>query len=71
MRIVVPDDFPSIFAGSAAEEELRRLGAVKVFSERGADSEDEAGKNPAGEPAHGVTGPGEADRRRWRATRSP
>jgi D-3-phosphoglycerate dehydrogenase len=41
MRIVVPDDFPSVFAGSAAEARLRRLGDVAVFSERGADREDE------------------------------
>lgn len=41
MRIVVPDDFPSVFAGSAAEARLRKLGDVAVFSERGADREDE------------------------------
>jgi D-3-phosphoglycerate dehydrogenase len=35
--IVVPDDFPSIFQGSAAQERLRTLGEVRVFSERGAD----------------------------------
>src|ERR1043166_1550405 len=39
--IVVPDDFPSVFAGSAAEERLRQLGDVVVFSERGADREQE------------------------------
>ena len=39
--IVVPDDFPSVFEGSAAHEHARRLGEVRVFSERGADREDE------------------------------
>jgi len=46
-RIVVPDDFPSVFAGSAAEQELRRLGAVNVVSERGADREDELARRVA------------------------
>jgi D-3-phosphoglycerate dehydrogenase len=41
MKIVVPNDFPSVFAGSAAEAGLRRLGDVTVFSERGADQEAE------------------------------
>jgi D-3-phosphoglycerate dehydrogenase len=40
-QIVVPDDFPSVFAGSAAEAELRTLGDIAVFSERGADDEAE------------------------------
>jgi D-3-phosphoglycerate dehydrogenase / 2-oxoglutarate reductase len=40
-RIVVPDDFPSVFAGTPAERELNALGDVAVFSERGADREDE------------------------------
>ena len=39
--IVVPDDFPSVFAGSAAEEHAKRLGEVRVFTERGADDETE------------------------------
>jgi phosphoglycerate dehydrogenase-like enzyme len=39
--IVVPDDFPSVFAGSAAEEQAKALGAVRVFTERGADDESE------------------------------
>ena len=39
--IVVPDDFPSVFAGSAAEERAKKLGAVRLFTERGADDEKE------------------------------
>lgn len=39
--IVVPDDFPSVFAGSQAHERVRNLGDVQVFSERGADDERE------------------------------
>jgi phosphoglycerate dehydrogenase-like enzyme len=39
--IVVPDDFPSVFAGSQAHERARALGDVQVFSERGADDERE------------------------------
>ncbi len=39
--IVVPDDFPSVFQGSAAQERAKALGALRVFSERGADAEQE------------------------------
>jgi phosphoglycerate dehydrogenase-like enzyme len=39
--IVVPDDFPSVFAGSQAHERVQKLGDVQVFSERGADDERE------------------------------
>ena len=39
--IVVPDDFPSVFEGSAAHERAKKLGAVRVFTERGADDEQE------------------------------
>ena len=39
--IVVPDDFPSVFKGTAAEERCRRLGETRVFVERGADGESE------------------------------
>src|SRR6185295_17232108 len=39
--IVVPDDFPSVFDGSAAHERARTLGEVRVFTERGADDEAE------------------------------
>ena len=40
-EIVVPDDFPSVFEGSAAHERARVLGAVRVCSERGADAPEE------------------------------
>ena len=39
--IVVPDDFPSVFAGSAAHERAKTLGEVRLFTERGADDEPE------------------------------
>jgi D-3-phosphoglycerate dehydrogenase len=39
--IVVPDDFPSVFEGSAAHERARALGELRVFSQRGADDQDE------------------------------
>jgi D-3-phosphoglycerate dehydrogenase len=39
--IVVPDDFPSVFEGSAAHERAKRLGEVRIFTERGADDEAE------------------------------
>jgi phosphoglycerate dehydrogenase-like enzyme len=39
--IVVPDDFPSVFEGSAAHERARTLGEVTVYTARGADQEEE------------------------------
>jgi len=39
--IVVPDDFPSVFAGSDAESRLRARAEIAVFSERGAENEAE------------------------------
>ncbi|MEO7084528.1 MAG: phosphoglycerate dehydrogenase [Gemmatimonadaceae bacterium] len=48
MKIVVPNDFPSVFAGSAAEAKLKTLGDVTVYSERGADVEDELIRRIAG-----------------------
>jgi D-3-phosphoglycerate dehydrogenase len=39
--IVVPDDFPSVFDGSAAHERLKKAGDVAVFTERGAENEQE------------------------------
>jgi len=39
--IVVPDDFPSVFEGSAAHERARVLGAVRVNTGRGAEDESE------------------------------
>jgi phosphoglycerate dehydrogenase-like enzyme len=47
MRIIVPDDFPSVIIGSIAESLLRELGDVTVFSERGADREDELARRVA------------------------
>lgn len=42
MTIVVPDDFPPVLTGTAAEAQLRALGRdVRIFTERGADREDE------------------------------
>jgi D-3-phosphoglycerate dehydrogenase len=37
--IVVPDDFPPVLTGSRADEQLRNLGNVVTFTERGADQE--------------------------------
>jgi D-3-phosphoglycerate dehydrogenase / 2-oxoglutarate reductase len=39
--IVVPDDFPSVFRGSQAHERAKALGDVRLFTERGADAQDE------------------------------
>jgi phosphoglycerate dehydrogenase-like enzyme len=39
--IVVPDDFPSVFAGTPAHERCKALGDVRVISTRGADDEAE------------------------------
>jgi D-3-phosphoglycerate dehydrogenase len=39
--IVVPDDFPSIFKSTAAEQRCAQLGPTAVYSERGADDETE------------------------------
>ena len=39
--IVVPDDFPSVFQGSAAHERAKALGPLQLFTERGADAQDE------------------------------
>ena len=39
--IVIPDDFPTVFEGSAAHARAQELGAVRVHTERGADAEDE------------------------------
>lgn len=41
VHIVVPDDFPSVFKGSEAHKRATALGDVVVFSERGADQEEE------------------------------
>ena len=39
--ISVPDDFPSVFEGTPAHERAKKLGDVVVFTERGADQEQE------------------------------
>jgi phosphoglycerate dehydrogenase-like enzyme len=39
--IVVPDDFPSVFAGTPAHERCRQLGDLQLHSTRGADDEAE------------------------------
>jgi phosphoglycerate dehydrogenase-like enzyme len=41
MRIVVPDDFPIVLTGSPAEQALRALGDVTIYTERGAEQETE------------------------------
>ena len=40
-QISVPDDFPSVFEGSAAHEKCRALGETRVVTARGADQEAE------------------------------
>ncbi len=39
--IVVPDDFPSVFEGSAAHERAQKLGELRLHTERGAEDEAE------------------------------
>jgi phosphoglycerate dehydrogenase-like enzyme len=39
VKIVVPDDFPPALTGSVAEAPLKKMGQVRVFTERGADQE--------------------------------
>ena len=41
VSIVVPDDYPAVLSGTAAERQLRALGDVRVYTERGADQEAE------------------------------
>jgi D-3-phosphoglycerate dehydrogenase / 2-oxoglutarate reductase len=41
IKIVVPDDFPVVLTGSPAEQQLRTLGNVTVYTERGAEEETE------------------------------
>jgi D-3-phosphoglycerate dehydrogenase len=40
-KIVIPDDYPSVLAGSAAHQRLMAFADVQVFTERGADDEAE------------------------------
>jgi D-3-phosphoglycerate dehydrogenase len=46
--IVVPDDFPSVFKGTQAEQRCRSLGDTRVFVERGADDETELARRLGG-----------------------
>ena len=39
--IAIPDDFPSVFEGSAAHERARALGELRLYTERGAEDEGE------------------------------
>ena len=39
--IAVPDDFPSVFEGSVAHDRVKKLGDVRVYTQRGADDEAE------------------------------
>src|SRR5262245_30361406 len=39
VKIVVPDDFPPALTGSVAEAPLKKIGQVRVVTERGADKE--------------------------------
>src|SRR5882672_5784304 len=39
--IVIPDDFPSVFEGSAAHERVKALGQVRLYTGRGAENEAE------------------------------
>jgi D-3-phosphoglycerate dehydrogenase len=41
VKIVVPDDYPLLLTGTPAERRLRALGDVTIFTERGANEEDE------------------------------
>jgi len=41
VSIVVPDDFPSVFKGTEAHKRATALGEVTVFTERGAEQEEE------------------------------
>ena len=41
MLIAIPDDFPSVFEGSDAHERAKKLGEVRLYTERGADDEGE------------------------------
>ncbi len=41
MLIAVPDDFPSVFEGSAAHERAKKLGALDLHTTRGAEDEAE------------------------------
>ncbi len=46
--VVVPDDFPSVFDGSAAHERAQKLGALRICGERGADDAAELARRIGG-----------------------
>ena len=46
--IVVPDDFPPVFEGSAAHESAKKLAALRVYGERGADDASELARRIGG-----------------------
>lgn len=46
--IVVPDDFPTVFVGSAAHERAQKLGALRVCSEQGANDAAELARRIGG-----------------------
>ena len=51
MRIVVPDDYPLLLTGTPAERRLRALGDVAIFTDPGANEEDELIRRIAGADA--------------------
>jgi len=51
MKIVVPDDYPLLLSGTPAETRLRALGDVTIYTERGANEEDELIRRIAGAEA--------------------
>jgi phosphoglycerate dehydrogenase-like enzyme len=51
MKIVVPDDYPLLLTGTPAERRLRALGDTEIFTERGANEEDELIRRIAGAEA--------------------
>ena len=48
MRIVVPDDYPRLLTATPAEARLRAIGDTTIFTERGANEEDELIRRIAG-----------------------
>lgn len=46
--IVVADDFPSVFEGSAAHERAKNIGALRVYGERGAEDAAELARRISG-----------------------
>jgi len=48
VKIVVPDDYPLLLTGTPAESRLRALGDVEIYTEPGANEEDELIRRIAG-----------------------